>query len=76
MAPKRLLMPPLDLQAAVMAVRFKEKIVKEHEITLFGCSFWPVSTIGLQWIHSSHLKGQICVANQVAEILDATDVSL
>ena len=30
----------LELQAAVMAVRLKEEIVKEHEIKINCCSFW------------------------------------
>ena len=71
-APMRhLSMPRLELHAAVMAVRLKEQIVKEHEMKINSCSFWTV----LQWIHSSHRKQQKIVANRVAEILDTTDVS-
>ena len=65
----------LELQAAVMAVRLKEQIVKEHELKIRSCSFWSDSTTVLQWIHSSHRKQQVFVANRVAEILDTTDVS-
>ena len=65
----------LELQESVMAVRFKEQIVKEHKKQIKSCSFWLDSTILLQWIHSSHRKQQIFVANRVAEILDTTDVS-
>ena len=32
-----------ELQAAVMAVRLKEQIVKEHEMKLNSCSFWSDS---------------------------------
>ena len=75
-APMRhLSIPRLELQAAVMAVRLKEQIVKEHEMRINSCSFWSDSTTVLQWIHSSHRKQQVFVANQVAEILDTTDVS-
>ena len=75
-APMRhLSMPRLELQAAVMAVRLKEQIVKEHEMKISSCSFWSDSTTVLQWIHSSHRKQQVFVANRVAEILDTTDVS-
>ena len=67
--------PRLELQAAVMAVRLKEQIFKEHEMKISSCSFWSDSTTLLQWIHSSHRKQQVFVANRVAEILDTTDVS-
>ena len=48
--------PQLELQAAVMAVRLKEQIVKEHEMKINSCRFWSDSTTVLQWIHSSHQK--------------------
>ena len=38
----------LELQAAVMAVRLKEQIVKEHEMKINSCSFWSNSTRVLQ----------------------------
>ena len=72
---RRLSIPRLELQAAVMAVRLKEQIVKEHEMKINSCSFWSDSTAVLQWIHSSHRKQQVFVANRVAEILDTADVS-
>ena len=75
-APMRhLSVPRLELQAAVMAVRLKEQIVKEHEMKINSCSFWSDSTTVLQWIHSSHRKQQVFVANRVVEILDTTDIS-
>ena len=75
-APMRhLSIPRLELQAAVTAVRLKEQIVKEHEMTINSCSFWSESTTVLPWIHSSHRKQQVFVANRVAQILDTTDVS-
>ena len=75
-APMRhLSIPRLELQAAVMAVRLKEQIVKEHESKIQSCSFWSDSTTVLQWIHSSHRKQQVFVANRVAEILDTTNFS-
>ena len=70
-----LLIPRLDMQAAVMAVRLKEQIVKEHEMKINCCSFCSDSTTVLQWIHSSHRKQQVFVANRVTEILNTTDVS-
>ena len=72
---RHLSIPRLELQVAVMTVRLKELIVKEHEMKINSCRFWSDSTIVLQWIHSSHRKQQVFVANRVAEILDTTDVS-
>ena len=75
-APMRhLSIPRLELQAAVMAVRLKEQIVKEHESKIQSCNFWTDSTTVLQWIHSSHRKQQVFVANRVAETLDTTNVA-
>ena len=65
----------LKLRAAVMAVRLKEQIVKKHETKIHSCNFWSDPTTVLQWIHSSHRKQQVIVANRVAEILDTTNVS-
>ena len=72
---RHLSIPRLEWQAAVMAVRLKEQIVKEHEMRLNSCSFWSDSTTVLQWIHSSHRKQQVFVSNQVVEILDTTNAS-
>ena len=75
-APMRhLSIPRLELTAAVMGVRLKEQIVKEHKMRIQCCSFWLDSTTVLQWIHSSHRRQQVFMANRVAEILDTTDVS-
>ena len=63
----------LELHTAVMSVRLKEQIVKEHEMQINSCGL--DSTTVLQWIHSSHRKQQVFVANRVAEILDTTDGS-
>ena len=74
-APMRhLSIPRLELQAAVMAVRLKEQIVKEHETKIHSCNFWSDSTTVLQWIHSSHRKQQVFVENRVAEILWLTQI--
>ena len=67
--------PRLELQAAVVAVRLKEQIVKEHETKIHSCNFWTDFTTVLQWIHSSHRRQHLFVANRVAEILDTTNVS-
>ena len=72
---RHLSIPRLEMQVAVMAVRLKEQIVKKYEMKVYILSFWSDSTTVLQWIHSSHRKQQVLVANRVAEILDATNAS-
>ena len=75
-APMRhLSIPRLELQAAVMAVRLKEQIMKEHETKIHRCNFWSDSTTVPQWIHSSRRKQQVFVENRVAEILNTTNIS-
>ena len=58
-----------------MAVRLKKQVVKERESKIHSCNFWTVSTTVLQWIHSSHRKQHVFVANRTAENLDTTTVS-
>ena len=58
-----------------MAVRLKEQIVKEQKSKIHSSNFWTDSTTFLHWIHSSHRKPQVFVANRVAESLDTTNVS-
>ena len=72
---RHLSIPRLEVLAAVMAARLKEQIVKEHEMKIHSYNFWLDSTTVLQWIHSSHRKHQVILANRVAEILDTTHVS-
>ena len=67
--------PRLELRAAVMEVRLKERIVKDHETKIRSCNFWTDSTTVLQLINSSHRKQQLFVANGVADVLDKSDAS-
>ena len=73
---RHLSIPKLELQAAVVAVRLREQIVKEHEMKITSCSFWSDSTRVLQWIHSYHRKKQVFLANRVAEMLDTTGLKV
>ena len=55
----------LILEVAVMAVRLKEQMFKEHESKNKKCNFWTHSTSVIQWIHSPHRKQQMFVMNRV-----------
>ena len=65
----------LELHAAVMAVRLKEHLFKEHESEMRSCNFWTDSTTVRQWIHSSDRKQQVFEVNRVVKILDKIDAS-
>ena len=65
----------MEKQAAVIAVRLKEQIVKVHESKIQSSNFWTDSTTLLQCKHISHRKQKVFVANRVAEILDTFNIS-
>ena len=50
--------PRLEMQAAVLVMKLKGHIVKEHEIKIHNCSFCSDLTTVWQGIHSSHGKEQ------------------
>ena len=72
---RHLSIPHLELPTAVIGVRLKEQIVKEHELKIHSSNFWADSTTVLQWIRSSRRKQQLFVANRATEILNTTNVS-
>ena len=63
------------LQAAAMAKKPNEQIVKERQMKKNSCSFWTDSATVLQWMYSSDLKQEVCAATPLAGILDTTGVS-
>ena len=67
--------PRLELQAATMAVRLKDVIVKAHSIRVRKFVFWSDSTTTLQWIHGDITMYKKYVANRVAEILESSEAT-
>ena len=64
-APMRhLSIPLLELQAAVMAVRLKEQIVKEHEMKINSCSLWSDSTTVLRAVDTQFPSQTTSVCGQ------------
>lgn len=65
---KRLTIPRLELQGAIIAVRMKETIVKEIDIAFSSIRFWTDSLLNLQYINNESKRYKVFVANRVAEI--------
>ncbi|XP_043246546.1 uncharacterized protein LOC122394053 [Amphibalanus amphitrite] len=72
---KQLSIPRLELQAAVMAVRVADTIKAEHDMAINETVFWSDSSTVLQWINSESRRFNTFVANRIAEIQDASDVT-
>ena len=64
---KALSFPKLELQAALLATRLKEEILKG----LTDIFMWTESTTVLQWLHSCS-KRPVFVGNRTGEILECT----
>ena len=65
--------PKLELQAALLAARFKREICRAVTVTVDKVFMWTDSTIVLQWINSTN-KHPIFIANRLCEILENTSV--
>ncbi|XP_075163071.1 uncharacterized protein LOC142235696 [Haematobia irritans] len=64
----------LELQAAIMGVRLKNKIIAAHTIMICKVVFWSDSSAVIMWIKSDHRQYKQFVANRVSEILDSSNV--
>ena len=65
---KKLTLPRLELQGAVLAVRLKETVVEEIDVEFSSVQFWTDSTLNLQYINNESKRFKVFVANRVAEI--------
>ena len=70
---KVMTVPKLELQAALLASRLKNEIVRALTVTVNQVFMWADSTADLQWINSNQ-KQPIFVANRVCRILEFTSV--
>ncbi|XP_075150541.1 uncharacterized protein LOC142224646 [Haematobia irritans] len=64
---KRLSVPRMELQAAVLGVRLMQTIYEEHGLGIDGCTLWSDSMI-----KSTHRRYKQFVANRVNEILSVS----
>ena len=68
---KALSIPKLELQAALLATRLKEEILKGLTFKVTDIFMWTDSTTVLQWLHSCS-KLLVFVGNRTGEILEST----
>lgn len=72
---KRLSIPKLELQAAVLSVRMSDMVTREHDYVIDDVYFWSDSIVVLYWIHGASKRQPPFIANRIGEILDSTDPS-
>ena len=70
---KKLSIPRLELQAAVLCVRLARIIEKEHDYNFSSMHFWSDSTTVLHWIRGASTRHVSFIANRLSEILDTTE---
>ena len=60
---RQLSIPRLELQAAMYATRLRDSIIAEHDLVFSKIYHWSDSMTVLHWLHSSHKKQTVFVAN-------------
>ena len=69
---KKMTIPRLELQAAILATRQDALLRRELGVDLACSQYWTDSTIVLQYIGNTEARYHTFVANRVAEIQEAT----
>lgn len=72
---KAILLPRLELSAALLLARLIDKIRASVDLTNVQTYLWSDSTITLSWISSPSRKWSVFVANRVGEIQRLTELS-
>ena len=73
---KRISIPRLELQAAVLAIRVSKLISDEHNFKITRKIFWSDSTTLLNWlIKKNPQEFKVFAANRLAEINECSNVS-
>ncbi|KAI8422683.1 hypothetical protein MSG28_006454 [Choristoneura fumiferana] len=69
---KPLTVPRLELQAALLAARLADTIIREHKLSVLQRFFWSDSTTVLHWINNDAKNYKTFVANRLGEIDEVT----
>ncbi|KOB73634.1 polyprotein, partial [Operophtera brumata] len=69
---KPLTIPRAELQAALLAARLADTIMKEHKLPVERRVFWCDSTTVLQWIRNNTRTYKVFEANRLGEIDELT----
>ena len=72
---KKLTLPRLELQGAVLGVRLKTFITQEIDTGFDSILFWTDSMINLQYIQNEERRFKVFVSNRVSEIRRHSEVS-
>jgi hypothetical protein len=72
---QRITIPRLELQAAVLSVRFGEMIQREIEIKFDRVCYWTDSEIVLKYIQKESKRYTVYVGNRIAEIREKSELS-
>ena len=72
---KRVTIPKLELQAALIAVRIKEKLVKEANVQVSKLYFWSDSKTVLKFIRNENTGFLTYVMHRINEIRSSSDIS-
>jgi len=72
---RRMSIPRMELQAAVMGTRLAATIIKEHDLKIDQTYFWTDSQTVLCWIKSDARKFKPFVSHRVGEILETSEVA-
>ena len=72
---KSLTIPKLELQAALIAVRIKEKLVKEANAQVSKLYFWSDSKTVLKFIRNENTQFPTYLIHRISEIRCCSDIS-
>ncbi|KFD67045.1 hypothetical protein M514_20911 [Trichuris suis] len=72
---RRLTIPRLELQGAVIAARMVATIVRDLQSSLDNVTFWTDSAVVLHWLKATGRRFCTFVENRISEILDITKIN-